>query len=97
MAKKRSASSVRGKRRAKNGKHMLDSQINFSDIPEVTAEELSRAQRVGRPPTGKAKRLIALRVDPKLLAKLRRLAARKDMPYQTLMHELLEKALTKAA
>ncbi len=97
MTKKRSASSVHGKRRAKNGKHIPDSQINFSDIPEVTDEELSRAQRVGRPPTGKAKRLIALRVDPKLLAKLRRLAARKDMPYQTLMHELLEKAIIKAA
>ncbi len=71
---------------------MPDSRIDFSDIPESTSEELRRARRVGRPRTGRAKQLIAIRIDPRLLEQLRRLAAKQDKPYQTLIHELLEKA-----
>ena len=67
-------------------------QIDFSDIPESTDKELQRARRVGRPRTGRAKQLIAIRIAPRLLAQLRRLAAKQDKPYQTLIHELLEKA-----
>lgn len=70
-------------------------KINFSDIPESTDAELKRAQRVGRPRTGRAKQLIAIRIAPRLLAQLRRLAAKQDKPYQTLIHELLEKAARK--
>lgn len=92
MRKKRSASSVRGKRVAKSVKHIPDSQIDFSDIPEVTNEQLKRMRRVGRPSTGMAKQLIAIRLSPRLLATLRKLAAKQGKPYQTLIHELLEKA-----
>lgn len=92
MAKKRYALSVRGNRAAKSAKHILDSRIDFSDIAESTDAELKRARRVGRPKTGQAKRLIAIRIHPRLLARLRRLAARQEKPYQTLIHELLEKA-----
>ena len=74
-----------------------DSQIDFSDIPESTDEELKRARRVGRPKSGTAKQLIAIRVDPKLLASLRKMAAKLGKPYQTLIHELLEKATRRAA
>jgi predicted DNA binding CopG/RHH family protein len=74
---------------------MPDSQIDFSDIPASTDEELRRARRVGRPRTGNAKQLIAIRISPKLLARLRRLAAKQDKPYQTLIHELLERAARK--
>ena len=76
---------------------MPDEHIDFSDIPESTDEELKRAKRVGRPTTGRAKRLIAIRIDPALLASLRKLASRLGKPYQTLIHELLEKAAKKAA
>lgn len=76
---------------------MPDSQIDFSDIPESTDEELRRARRVGRPSSGMAKQLIAIRIAPKLLASLRRLAAKQHKPYQTLIHELLEKAASRAA
>ncbi len=48
--------------------------------------------RVGRSKTGNAKQLIAIRISPKLLSRLRRLAAKRDKPYQTLIHELLGKA-----
>ena len=96
MARKQFASSARGRRAARSGKHTPDSRpdspIDFSDIPESTDEELKRARRVGRPRTGHAKQLIAIRIAPRLLAQLRRLAAKQDKPYQTLIHELLEQA-----
>ena len=97
MRRKRSASSARGKRVAKNVKHIPDSQIDFSDIPEATNEQLKRMRRVGRPSTGMAKQLIAIRLSPRLLATLRKLAAKQGKPYQTLIHELLEKAASRAA
>ena len=76
---------------------MPDSRIDFSDIPQSTEAELKRARRVGRPRTGAAKQLIAIRISPRLLAQLRRLAAKQSMPYQTLIHQLLEKAAKRAA
>lgn len=69
--------------------------IDFSDLPESTAAELRRARRVGRPKSGDAKQLIAIRISPKLLSELRRKAAKQDKPYQTLIHELLEEAARK--
>ena len=92
MARKQYASSAHGRRAAKSAKHMPDSRIDFSDIPESTNEELKRARRVGRPWTGRAKQLIAIRIEPQLLARLRRLAAKQSKPYQTFIHELLEQA-----
>ena len=97
MAKKRLGLSASGKRAAKNGKHIADSDIDFSDAPESTDEELKRARRVGRPVTGNAKQLIAIRIDPMILAKLRKMAEAQDKPYQTLIHDLLERATKKAA
>jgi uncharacterized protein (DUF4415 family) len=97
MAKKRFASSALAKQAAKNAKHIPDSQIDFSDIPESSDAELKHARRVGRPKTGEAKQLIAIRIRPRLLAQLRRLAAQQDKPYQTLIHELLETAAKSAA
>lgn len=76
---------------------MPDSQIDFSDIPESGDEELRSARRVGRPSSGKAKQLIAIRLSPKLLSRLRMMAAKQKKPYQTLIHELLEKAASRAA
>ena len=97
MAKKRSGSSAPGARHAKNARHTTDSNIDFSDIPELTDTHLKSARRVGRPVTGKAKRLIALRVAPSLLTQLRKLAALQDKSYQTLMHEILEEAVKRKA
>jgi predicted DNA binding CopG/RHH family protein len=97
MARKQSASSALAKRPVKSAKHILDSKIDFSDIPESTDAELARANRVGRPSTGNAKQLIAFRIEPALLVKLRKLAAKKGRPYQTLLHEIIESAVKKAA
>ena len=93
MAKKRSASSARARRAIRSGKPIPDSQIDFTDIPESTDAELRRARRVGRPKTGRpARQLIAIRIDPLLLSRLRALAARQKKPYQSFIHELLEQA-----
>ena len=67
-------------------------RIVIVEIHPNQDEELKRARRVGRPRTGNAKQLIAIRMDPRLLARLRRLAAKQSKPYQTLIHELLERA-----
>jgi len=72
---------------------MADSAIDFSDIPEATDDELKRARRVGRPRSDNPKQLIAVRVHPELLAKLRKAAHNRGKPYQTLIHEILEKAM----
>ncbi len=97
MTKKRSGSSARGKLAAKNVKPMPDHLIDFSDAPESTTDELKRARRVGRPTTGKAKLMIAIRIDPELLSELRKIAARQSKPYQTLIHEFLTQAAKRAS
>lgn len=100
MVKKRSASLVRGVRRDKSAKTtavLKDSEINFSDIPEFSKEELKRARPVGRPKLKNPKRLMAIRFSPDLIYKLRKLAAKKRKPYQTLLHDLLKKAVREAA
>jgi uncharacterized protein (DUF4415 family) len=71
---------------------MPDDRIVFSDIPELTDGQLKGARRVGRPKSAHAKQLIAIRIDPRLLSRLRRLARGEQKPYQTLIHELLERA-----
>ena len=97
MAKKQYVSSARGGQAAKSGKPTARGPIDFSDIPDSTDEELKRARRVGRPSTGNAKQLIAIRIHPKLLTRLRRLAAKQSKPYQTLIHELLEREVKEIA
>ena len=74
---------------------MPDSRVDFRGIPESTDEELKRARRVGRPKSGNAKQLIAIRIAPQLLMRLRRLTAKQSKPYQTLIHELLERGARK--
>lgn len=97
MKKKPSASSAPDKRAGKSVRHMPDSQIDFSDMPELSDQQLKRMKRVGRPATGLAKQLIAIRLSPRLLATLRTMAAKQGKGYQTLIHELLEKAASRAA
>ena len=97
MAKKQFESSVRGGQTGKKGTRTKGNKIDYSDIPASTPDELKRARRVGRPSTGRVKKLIAIRIDEKVLADLKRMAIEKEKPYQTLIHELLVKAIKRAA
>ena len=98
MKKKKSVSSARDKQVVKSVQYIPDSEIDFSDIPEMTSEEIKRGRSVGRPKSGKPiKKIIAIRIDPSLLASLKKIASKKDKPYQTLIHDLLKKAMKDAA
>lgn len=97
MPKKQSGSSARGKHPGKSVKHIQDSELDFSDIPELSDDQLSKGRRVGRPKSTVVKQMIALRIDPKLLAQIRKLAKKKKIPYQTLLHQLLQDAVDEAA
>jgi len=92
MAKKKSESLARAGRAGRSVRPLAGSAIDFSDIPESTEAELTRARRVGRPRSGDAKQVIAIRIHPGVLAALRKMPRKQDKPYQTLIHEILERA-----
>ena len=87
---KRSGSSARGERAAKKERRTSARKIDFSDIPEASTEQLREMRRVGRPPIGEqARQLIAIRVDPRVIAEFRKEAKRRNVGYQTLINEVL--------
>ena len=64
--------------------------IDFSDIPEASPAQLRAMRRVGRPPLwATARRLIAIRIDPQVLAAVRREARQRGLGYQSLINNLL--------
>ena len=86
---KRSGSSARGARAAASGRRTRR-QIDFSDIPDSSPQQLKAMRRVGRPPLGDEPRLlIAIRVDAGVLEQFRKEARRRRVGYQTLIHEVL--------
>lgn len=88
---KRSASSVRDAPAGKSGRRTaVRRKTDFSDIPELSDEQLRAMRRVGRPPLGsEARRLIAIRLDPEVLKRFRSEAKRRNVGYQTLIHRVL--------
>jgi uncharacterized protein (DUF4415 family) len=85
---KRSASSARAGRAGKSERRRAG--IDFSDIPEASPARLRAMRRVGRPPLGaEARRLIAIRIDPRVLEAVRREAKRRGLGYQSLINDLL--------
>ena len=69
-------------------------KIDFSDIPEFSDEQLASMRRVGRPPLGRtARTAISVRVDPEVLSLLKATAARRGMPYQSLINDILARAM----
>ena len=90
--------SAQGGRAGKKGKDMRPRKIDFSDIPELSEKQLSRMRRVGRPTLGdEPRKLIAIRMDPKVLAWLRKTADKKGLPYQSLVNEILAEEMRKVS
>jgi uncharacterized protein (DUF4415 family) len=89
MTKRRSASSARGARTAKSGKRTPP--IDYSDIPASTDEQLASMRRVGRPrlSAAGAREMIAIRLDPQVLARFKAAAKRRNIGYQTLINDVL--------
>ena len=72
-------------------------RIDFSDIPEASSAQLGVMRRVGRPPLGSAaRRLIAIRIDPLVLAAVRREAKRRTLGYQSLINQILARYVARA-
>jgi uncharacterized protein (DUF4415 family) len=70
--------------------------IDFSEIPESSAAQIRAMRRIGRPPLGsRARRLIAIRLDPEVLKRLRTEARRRNVGYQTLIHRVLAEYIRK--
>ena len=96
IVRKSIALSARARRTRKNVKPIPDHKIDFSDIPELSDEQLAAMRPVGRPMIGdKPRKLIAVRVDQEVLSKLRREAKKKHTGYQSLINEILAKHVGK--
>ena len=92
---KRFGSSARGARAAVSVRRTRR-QVDFSDIPDSSAEQLEAMRRVGRPPLGNEPRqLIAIRLDAGVLDQLRKEARRRRVGYQTLINEVLARHVRK--
>ena len=92
----RSASSARATRIGRK-EQLPDSKIDYSDIPPLTREQLAGMRRVGRPPLGDGPREpIAIRIDPSVLAGLRKEAKRRNVGYQSLINDVLAEYVRRA-
>lgn len=93
--KKPRESSARGVRAGK--RETGTRKIDFSDIPELSDEQLTRMRRVGRPAiAGEPRKMIAIRLDPKVLAWARKTAEEKGLPYQSFINQVLAREMQKA-
>jgi uncharacterized protein (DUF4415 family) len=96
MAKKSIGSSARGRQAKKNARSISDKRIDFTDIPELSDEQLNQMKRPGRPLLGQGKRhLIAIRVDPEVLTQLKKEAEEEGKGYQSLINEILDRHVRK--
>ena len=96
--KRISESSVRGWRIDKKKSDTKRKKIDYSDIPPLSQEQLASMRRIGRPPLGdEPRQLIAIRLDPKVLRWLKTVAAKRRVPYQSLINDLLAGEMKKVS
>lgn len=89
---------VPGWRVARKRKDSKRKKIDFSDIPELSEKQLSVMRRVGRPTLGdRPRKLIAIRLDPKVLDWVKETAAKRGLPYQSLINNILTKEMKQAS
>jgi hypothetical protein len=83
---------------------LSDDEIDYSDIPALTDEELKELRPLyphlrgkGRPRLSVLPRkLISIKLDPFLVERLKREAKAKNTKYQSLIHQILENYFKKA-
>lgn len=105
MKAKRRGSSARGKRTPESAwrestkeRPIPDDEIDYSDIPPLSEEQLRAMRPIGRPPVGDATKVpISFRINPNLLERIRAIAADRGESYQSFMHDLLEKGAARHA
>jgi len=82
---------------ARKGKATKQRKIDFSDIPELSERQLASMRRVGRPPLGgQPRKLIAIRLDPKVLEWVKGAATKKGKPYQSFINDILAREMQEA-
>ncbi len=75
-------------------KKIKDSEIDYSDIPKFTTKQLKKLKRVGRPLAGNSPRVaISVRIEEDVLSKLKDKAEEAGIGYQSLINEILKKAI----
>ena len=77
-----------------------DEDIDYSDIPPLTDEQLKQMRPFhrGRPRFAVfARKMISIKLDPQLTEKLKEEAKELGKGYQTLIHEILEAHVKKKA
>jgi uncharacterized protein (DUF4415 family) len=96
--KKSQGSSAHGRRTGGKGRATGRPRIDYSDIPALTDAQLKGLKRVGRPPLGALPRkAISIRIDEDVLDWLKCRAAATDKPYQSLINEILGRAMRRSA
>lgn len=85
---------IRMKEKSIRHRKVKDKDIDYTDAPTATKDELKKFKRVGRPLLGQTPRIpIHIRVDEDVLTKIKKEAKRKGVGYQSLINELLKKAV----
>ena len=76
------------------GRIVKDSEIDFSDIPELTPTQLKKMKPLGRPLISLfPRKAISIRIDEEVLSKLKKKAKKQGIPYQSLINDILKKAV----
>lgn len=71
-----------------------DRDIDYSEIPRFTADKLKEFKRPGRPIVGTTPRkAISIRIEVGILDRLKAEAKKKGVPYQSLINQILKKAI----
>lgn len=71
-----------------------DSEIDYSEIPEFSVKDLKKFKRVGRPIVGESpRRAISVRIEEDVLERLKSKAEKAGVGYQSLINEILKKAV----
>jgi uncharacterized protein (DUF4415 family) len=97
-ARQDTARSARRERTAKKGQNIKPKKVGYSEIPALSDKQISQMRRVGRPTVGdEPRRLIAIRLDVKVLSWSRKTAEKKGLPYQSLVNEILAEEMRKAS
>ena len=75
-------------------KELSDADIDYSDIPALSDEQLAKFKRRGRPVLGDSpRRAISIRIEEKVLQRLKNKAKKTGVAYQSLINEILKKAV----
>lgn len=75
-------------------KRIEENQIDYSEIPKFSKTELSKFKKVGRPLVGdEPRKAISIRIDEGVLRKIKSRAQREGIAYQSLINEILKKAV----